>query len=323
MSSKRILSIQSHVVSGCKFGDLSCHRTCWLKGKEAASKQASLTRSFADVGNKAAVFPLQLLGFDVDIVNSVHFSNHTGYENGFTGDVLSGEQLKSILCGLETNGLLASIGHLLTGYIGSESFLNAVIDVIRTTRKYSELRYICDPVLGDQGKFYVPESLVQVYIETVIPEADVITPNQFEAEKLTGIRVSSIQTVRQACERLHDMGPGLVCITSVFLPDESESKMSMIASQRCDGKDSVWKIDFPMLPGQYTGTGDLCAALLLAHTASSPLPEAIEKVANTMHAVLRRTNESSGESVLSRELKLVQSKRDIENPPNQFQAVQL
>jgi len=43
----RILSVQSHVVSGY-------------------------------VGNKAAVFPLQLLGFDVDVINSLQFSNHTG-----------------------------------------------------------------------------------------------------------------------------------------------------------------------------------------------------------------------------------------------------
>ncbi len=43
----KILSIQSHVVAGY-------------------------------VGNKSAVFPLQLLGFDVDFVNTVHFSNHTG-----------------------------------------------------------------------------------------------------------------------------------------------------------------------------------------------------------------------------------------------------
>lgn len=33
------------------------------------------------VGNKAAVFPLQLLGFDVDFINSVQFSNHTGYNS--------------------------------------------------------------------------------------------------------------------------------------------------------------------------------------------------------------------------------------------------
>ncbi|KAJ0098787.1 hypothetical protein Patl1_21330 [Pistacia atlantica] len=43
----RVLSIQSHTVQGY-------------------------------VGNKSAVFPLQLLGYDVDPINSVQFSNHTG-----------------------------------------------------------------------------------------------------------------------------------------------------------------------------------------------------------------------------------------------------
>ena len=43
----RILSIQSHVVHGY-------------------------------VGNKCAAFPIQLLGHELDTINSVQFSNHTG-----------------------------------------------------------------------------------------------------------------------------------------------------------------------------------------------------------------------------------------------------
>ena len=93
-----------------------------------------------DVGNKAAVFPLQLLGFDVDIVNSVHFSNHTGYPNGFEGDVLDGDQLKTILEGLKRNGLLQNVGHVLIGYIGKESFLRGVLNVIQTLRNLSRAR---------------------------------------------------------------------------------------------------------------------------------------------------------------------------------------
>ncbi|EAX09476.1 pyridoxal kinase [Homo sapiens] len=42
----RVLSIQSHVIRGY-------------------------------VGNRAATFPLQVLGFEIDAVNSVQFSNHT------------------------------------------------------------------------------------------------------------------------------------------------------------------------------------------------------------------------------------------------------
>lgn len=50
------------------------------------------------VGNRAAVFPLQVLGFDVDSINTVQFSNHTGYPL-FKGVVLGGEQLQDISTG--------------------------------------------------------------------------------------------------------------------------------------------------------------------------------------------------------------------------------
>mmetsp|Transcript_19849 Transcript_19849/g.21943 ORF Transcript_19849/g.21943 Transcript_19849/m.21943 type:complete len:146 (-) Transcript_19849:117-554(-) len=76
-NNKRVLSIQSHVVYGY-------------------------------VGNKAAVFPLQLLGFDVDSVNSVHFSCHTGYKFFPHGEIMNGDQLRTILQGLESNGLLGT-----------------------------------------------------------------------------------------------------------------------------------------------------------------------------------------------------------------------
>jgi hypothetical protein len=81
-SGGRVLSIQSHTVHGY-------------------------------VGNKAAVFPLQLLGFDVDPINSVQFSNHTGYAT-VKGQVLDGEQLWTLIEGLEANDL-HHYTHLVTG----------------------------------------------------------------------------------------------------------------------------------------------------------------------------------------------------------------
>lgn len=276
-----------------------------------------------DVGNKAAVFPLQLLGFEVDFVNSVHFSNHTGYPGGLKGDVLKGDQLRDILNGLESNNLLSETRHLLTGYIGSESFLEAVLDVLETVRKHGPVRFVCDPVLGDDGKFYVPESLVEVYRTKVVPLADVITPNQFEVEQLTGISVDSMDSAQKACKILHDMGPSLVCITSFTLPNEKDT-MAIMASHRTasDSAPQVWIVDFPVLPGKFTGTGDLCASLLLAHSAMTPddVPSALEKVINTMFVVLQRTLKAAGDSFQSRELKLIQSKRDIETPPEWFKA---
>lgn len=41
---------------------------------------------------------------------------------------------------------------------------------------------VCDPVLGDNGKYYVPEPLVAIFRDDVIQHADIIKMNQFEAE---------------------------------------------------------------------------------------------------------------------------------------------
>mmetsp|Transcript_9978 Transcript_9978/g.20794 ORF Transcript_9978/g.20794 Transcript_9978/m.20794 type:complete len:314 (-) Transcript_9978:24-965(-) len=313
MKIKRVLSIQSHVVHGY-------------------------------VGNRAAVFPLQLLGFDVDFINSVHFSCHTGYKHFPHGQVMNGDELRTILEGLEVNGLIGddgedggdnneAIGSVLTGYIGSVSFLEAVLDVLGTVRKYNpKARFVCDPVLGDDGAFYVPENLVEVYKKVVIPKADVVTPNQFEAEQLTGIKVETTEDARRACEALHEMGPSVVFITSAILDesakeeDDDKKTITIIASKRNnDQKQEMWRIDCPKIPGSFTGTGDVTACLLLGHLDSHPddLPLVMEKVINTMYVLIQRTHKAKGKTVRSKELRLIQSKDIIENPPSTYKAAPL
>ena len=236
----------------------------------------------------------------------------------------------AILQGLKRNLLLHDVGHLLTGYIGSESFLRAVLNVLTDIRQHHPCRFVCDPVLGDGGTFYVPRELVQVYKDHVIPHANVVTPNQFEVEQLTGVIVETIEDAKRACRILHAMGPSLVVITSIVLKNNNDT-IAIVASQQQQDKDDddateVWRIDSPLLPGHYTGTGDLCAALLLGHTTLHPndLKGAMEKVISTMHAVIQRTNEASQKdgtgSVAARELNLIQSKTDIEHPPMLFTA---
>lgn len=55
-------------------------------------------------------------------------------------------------------------GHIFTGHIGSESFLCAVVTVVQKLKDLNKkFWYVCDPVLGDLGKFYVPKQLVDIY----------------------------------------------------------------------------------------------------------------------------------------------------------------
>jgi pyridoxine kinase len=103
-----------------------------------------------------------------------------------------------------------------------------------------DLVYFCDPVMGDNGKLYVPESLVDIYREQVLPVATVVTPNQFECELLTGIKIECEADARRACMALHSKGPDSVILTSLdwgksnnSTTDENNSgPITMFASQR-------------------------------------------------------------------------------------------
>lgn len=58
-------------------------------------------------------------------------------------------------------------------------------------------------VLGDDGRLYVPAENVDIYREEVLPLATMITPNQFEAELLSGVTIVTEEDAVRACMVLH------------------------------------------------------------------------------------------------------------------------
>lgn len=295
MSNSRVLSIQSHVVSGY-------------------------------VGNKSATFPLQIHGFEVDTINSVQLSNHTGYQH-CKGQVLNSNELQELYEGLKLNNI-NHYSHLLTGYVGSDSFLEEVVNVLLDMRKTNpNLIFVCDPVMGDDGHFYVPESLLPIYRDKIIPLADVITPNQFEAELLSGMKINCEKDAFKAMDILHNKGTKVVVITSSELGKEDtlvSLGSSFNATSSGNGTRSCVRMEIPKLPATFTGTGDLFASLLLAWMQKHPenLQLACEKTMSTVQAVLKRTlreaQELAGQdnkpSSAQIELRLVKSMDDILNP---------
>ncbi|XP_050464771.1 pyridoxal kinase [Cataglyphis hispanica] len=279
----RILSIQSHVVSGY-------------------------------VGNKSATFPLQLLGFEVDAINSVQLSNHTGYKE-CKGQILNDKDLDDLIDGLTKNNL-DNYTHLLTGYIRSASFLKRVALLITTLkRKNPNLIYVCDPVMGDNGKMYVPEALKEIYKKEIVPLADVLTPNQFELELLTNEKITNMTELQNVIKKLHQIGPNIIAVSST----EFNNKLTTVVSE----KDNVLlKVDIPKIPVTFTGSGDLFAALFLAYLyLENNMKTTIEKTVNSLYSVLLNTYEYSKECTDTKaqharkiELQLIQSKNNIENP---------
>lgn len=286
LAESRVLSIQSHPVHGY-------------------------------VGQKACTFPLQLLGVEVDPLNSVQLSNHNGYPNGAKGQVLQGEQLLQLVDGLADNHLLSHYTHVLTGYIGSVSFLRAVLATVRRLRETNPgLVYCLDPVLGDGGRFYAPRDLVPVYRDEALALATVITPNQFEMEQITGREIACEADAWLACEFAHDKGVETVVITSCLA---TKTKVMLLASTTTttSTKRQRFVVEIPWVDGNFGGTGDLMAGLLLAWTSrSEDFSRALELACATVHAVILRTHEACerGENKHS-ELRLIQSQQDITSPP--------
>ena len=150
--------------------------------------------AFGHVGNASAMFPLQRLGVEVWAVNTVQFSNHTGYGK-WRGTVFTGDMVREIVTGIEGRGVLGSCDGVLSGYIG-EAILEAVAKVKAAN---PNALYCCDPVIGDVGcGVFVRPGIPEFMREHAVPAADLITPNQVELEVLAGRQIhgSMISTPR-------------------------------------------------------------------------------------------------------------------------------
>ncbi|MBW02226.1 Pyridoxal kinase, partial [Eschrichtius robustus] len=156
---------------------------------------------------------------------------------------------------------------------------------------------------------------------------------------LSGRKIHSQEEALEVMDVLHSMGPDTVVITSSDLPSPRGSNyLIALGSQRTrtpDGSVVTQRIRMEMrkVDAVFVGTGDLFAAMLLAWTHKHPnnLKVACEKTVSAMHHVLQRTikcakaraGEGLKPSPAQLELRMVQSKKDIENPEIVVQATVL
>ncbi|KAI0289574.1 Ribokinase-like protein [Russula brevipes] len=285
----RVLSIQSHVAYGY-------------------------------VGGKAAVFPLQLLGFDVDCVNTVDFSNHSGYHR-VGGTKATAEELDRMFSVMEQNGLLSPT-RILTGFIfGAEALSVVARTVTKLLQHDPQIIYLLDPVMGDAGHLYVPPDVIPIY-RSLLPKASIITPNWFEVETLTDTKIKDKASLQKALTILHETYsvPNVV-ISSIpmerWLRDltpphirssasDEEQSLLCLASVRVTGDgsgtasrfpSSVYAGCVPLIKGYFSGVGDLFSAFCYfansnsnAVALPSPAPTCRFARADENYAILRLTD---------------------------------
>src|SRR4051794_22411306 len=164
---------------------------------ELLSIQSSV--AFGHVGNSAAVFPLQRLGIEAWAVNTVHFSNHTGYGE-WRGPLLAPDDVRDVIAGIDDRGALAGIDAVLSGYQGDPAVGAIILDAVARVKELNpDAVYCCDPVMGDVGRgMFVRPGIPEFMRDTVVPGADILTPNHFKLDFLAGRTTTTIAEILAA-----------------------------------------------------------------------------------------------------------------------------
>lgn len=272
--------------------------------------------AFGYVGNRAAVFPLQRLGCDVIAVNTVQFSNHTGY-GAWTGQVFTAEHIADVVDGVAARGVLPAVDAVLSGYMGDAALGQAIVGTAaRVKAAGTGALYCCDPVMGDVGRgFFVRPGIPDFMKAHAVPAADIVTPNQFELEFLADRPVATMEDALAATAALRARGPRHVLVTSLTRRDAEPGAIEMLV----DGPEGAFVVATPRLPldPAPNGAGDAVAALFLAHMllGGGDARAALERAAAAIYAVFRAT-----ERLGRRELQLIAAQDELVRPSETFRA---
>ena len=177
---------------------------------------------------------------------------------------------------------------IFSGFLGSAAQIEVLLDFIRRFRTEKTL-VLVDPVMGDGGKPYrtcTPELCRQM--GTLAAGADLITPNCTEAALLLGEPYTSLPTTEaglfQWLERLSLEGRRSVVLTGV----RRAGRLGAACLDRKDGH-TFFALDREE-PGQFPGTGDLFASVLLGGLLQGgSLQDAAQQAVCFVRQSIRRT----------------------------------
>ncbi|KFC67064.1 Pyridoxal kinase [Bosea sp. LC85] len=253
--------------------------------------------AFGHVGNASAVFPMQRLGVEVWPIQTVQFSNHTGYGD-WKGRVFDGGMIDEVMEGIAERGVLPGCDGVLSGYMGSADIGHAILSAVERVRAANpDALYCCDPVIGDVGRgIFVRPGIPEFMREQAVPAADIVTPNQFELELLTDIEVKTIADAHRAVETLRDAGPKVVLVTSLVTEETPADAIDLMAA---DAK-GAFRVRTPKIDLSVNGAGDAIAALFFVHyMREGSAAAALSKASSSIYGLLKRTKEAGSREILT------------------------
>lgn len=252
------------------------------------SIQSRVTSGY--VGNAAAVPVLQRLGHTVWPIDTVALSNHPAHD-AFRGGPRPATEIAALVDGLADRGLLARCDAILTGYLGTVEAGPVALDAAHRVRTANAgAPWICDPVMGDNGSFYVAAGIPEFYRDRALAAADAILPNAFEAGYLSGRPVAATDDAADAAAALLEKGPATVIVSGL----RHGTEIGAVAANA----DGCWRCLAPFVEAPAHGAGDTFAALFAGtFVGTRDLPGALARAVTGTHAILQATREAGSDDL--------------------------
>jgi pyridoxine kinase len=241
------------------------------------------------VGNSAATFALQRLGVDVIALPTTLYGRRPDRGTPGGGPTPAG-LMRAMLDALQMEGALKTVDAVLSGYIATPDQADIVLDAVARVKKINpQAFFVCDPVMGDVRKtdptrpesdgFYVSPEIAEAMVKRLAPAADIITPNAWELETLTG---QPARDAKAACAAVRSLGK-----TALVTSAPSAVGIGVLY---CAIGGGAWLVETPRVPDPPKGTGDLFTALFLARRLNGQsVAVALEAAAGAIYDVIVRS----------------------------------
>jgi pyridoxine kinase len=240
----------------------------------------------ARVGNSVAAFAMERLGVRVLQLPTTLLGRRPDHGPPGGGPIPA-EMLAALFGGLAADGLLGEIDAVLTGYLGGGDQVAVILDAVERVKAANpKAVFVCDPVLGDDGRLFVKDELADAMLNGLAPHADWLTPNAFELGLIAGKTIDTLSAARDAARRI---GKPVLC-TSI------RTALGMGNLYAAPGGD--WFCETARLPRAPKGTGDLMTALFVGRRVRGEAPAvALEAATGAVYDVIVRSLAAESEDL--------------------------
>ncbi len=257
------------------------------------------------VGNRSISFALEVLGVEVIVFPTVLFSNHPG-NRSHKGFPINASDLTGFFEELKKTSHINDLKVVLSGYLGSTNQVKVIRNIINQIKQKKDKIYICDPVIGNEKGMYIQKNIAEKIKKHLVPLANIVTPNQFELEFLSGKKIESLKDIISASHIIKDMGAKALVVTSSYIENE-------VVSVFCSNQDGSWLLKLPLLIKNNNGAGDLFSALLSYFFCFKKLSliDSVKKSAITCWLVINYSDNKDDLNIVKYLNKSLEEKKEI------------